>query len=69
MLKYGRGAVVVGFVFADITGREFSVAKKDIAEQTPSKLTLMPDNFKETLSQKDFNALVHFLLNPKNVKK
>lgn len=61
-----EGAVII---FADITGREFSVAKKDIAEQTPSKLTLMPDNFKETLSQKDFNALVHFLLNPKNVKK
>src|SRR5262249_55082848 len=41
-----EGAVVI---FADLSGKEFSIAKKDIAEQTPSKLTLMPDNFKETL--------------------
>jgi putative heme-binding domain-containing protein len=61
-----EGAVIV---FADLTGKEFSIAKKDIAEQTPSKLTLMPDNFRETLSQQEFNALIQFLLNPKNVKK
>lgn len=56
-------------VFADLAGKEFSIAKKDIAERTASKLTLMPDNFKETISQQDFNALIQFLLNPKNAKK
>jgi hypothetical protein len=57
-----EGAVIV---LADLTGKEFSIAKKNIARQTASKLTLMPDNFRERLSQKDFNALIHFLLNPK----
>jgi len=52
-------------VFADLTGNEFSVAKKDIAEKTASRLTLMPDNFKDRLNQKDFNALVRFLMKPK----
>ncbi len=62
-----EGAVII---FADLTGKEFSVVKKDIAEQTASKLTLMPDNFRERLSQKNFNALVRFLLDPKkNLKK
>jgi putative heme-binding domain-containing protein len=61
-----EGAVII---FADLTGKEFSIPKADIAEQTPSKLTLMPDNFGQTISQQEFDALVHFLLNPKNVKK
>ncbi|MBS0425595.1 MAG: c-type cytochrome, partial [Proteobacteria bacterium] len=57
-----EGAVII---FADLTGQEFSVSKKDIAEQTASKLTLMPDNFRERLTQKNFNALIRFLLDPK----
>ena len=57
-----EGAVII---FADLTGKEFSITKKDIAEQTASKLTLMPDNFKERLTQKNFNALIRFLLDPK----
>lgn len=61
-----EGAVII---FADLAGKEFSIAKADIAGQTPSKLTLMPDNFGQTISQQEFNALVHFLLNPKNVKR
>jgi hypothetical protein len=52
-------------IFADLTGKEFSVAMTDITEQTASKLTLMPDNFRQRLSQKDFNALLRFLLDPK----
>lgn len=61
-----EGAVIV---FADLAGKEFSISKKDIAEQTASKLTLMPDNFRERLTQKQFNSLIHFLLNPKNNKR
>lgn len=60
-----EGAVIV---FADITGEEFSLPKKDILQQTASKLTLMPDDFRERLTQKDFNALIYFLLNPKLAK-
>lgn len=55
-------------VFADLSGNEFSIPKKEIAERVPSKLTLMPDNFRERLSKKDFNALIYFLLNPKGHK-
>jgi putative membrane-bound dehydrogenase-like protein len=58
-----EGALVV---FADISGKEFTVAKKDIAEQTPSKYTLMPDQFGTTISPGDLNALVAYLLTIKN---
>ncbi|MDQ2656850.1 MAG: c-type cytochrome, partial [Bacteroidota bacterium] len=49
-------------VFADVSGKEFSVAKNQIVEQTPSRYTLMPDHFGEVLSQDDFNALLKYLL-------
>ena len=53
-------------VFADITGNEFTIPKKDIAERTVSKYTLMPDQFGTTISPGDFNALVAYLLTVKN---
>lgn len=53
-------------VFADMAGQEFSVAKKDIAERTASKYTLMPDHFGNVLSQQQFNALLQYLLNHKS---
>jgi putative heme-binding domain-containing protein len=59
LLRREEGEVIV---FADITGKEFSVAKSEIAEQTASKYTLMPDHFGDVLSQKDFNMLVEYLL-------
>jgi putative heme-binding domain-containing protein len=62
LYRRDEGAVTI---FADLTGKEFSVAMTDITEQTASKLTLMPDNFRQRLSQKDFNALLRFLLDPK----
>lgn len=49
-------------VFADLTGKEFIVANKDIAEQKLSKYTLMPDSFESTITEKDFNLLVNYLL-------
>ncbi|HMJ71541.1 MAG TPA: PVC-type heme-binding CxxCH protein [Cyclobacteriaceae bacterium] len=49
-------------VFADLTGKEFTVANKDIEEQKLSKYTLMPDSFESTIDQKDFNLLVNYLL-------
>lgn len=53
-------------VFADISGKEFTVAKNDIAERTVSKYTLMPDQFSTTISPGDFNALLAYLLTLKN---
>ncbi len=49
-------------VFADITGKEFTIATKDIAEQKLSKFTLMPDSFESTIPEKDFYTLVNYLL-------
>lgn len=51
-------------VFADMAGKEFYLEKQQIAKQTPSKFTLMPDSFSQTISQKEFNSLLYFLLNP-----
>jgi putative heme-binding domain-containing protein len=63
LYRRDEGALMV---FADISGKEFTVSKKDIAEQTASKYTLMPDQFSTTISAGDFNALVAYLLTIKN---
>jgi putative heme-binding domain-containing protein len=49
-------------VFADLSGKEFIVANKDIEELKLSKYTLMPDSFESTINEKDFNLLVNYLL-------
>jgi putative heme-binding domain-containing protein len=49
-------------VYADITGKEFTIAKNDIAEEQLSKFTLMPDSFETTIEEKDFYLLVNYLL-------
>ncbi|MFT3948308.1 MAG: HEAT repeat domain-containing protein [Agriterribacter sp.] len=49
-------------IYADVTGKEFSVAKKDVAEKKASKYTLMPDQFGTILSQDEYNALIAYLL-------
>jgi putative heme-binding domain-containing protein len=54
-----EGAVLV---FANPGGQEFSVAKEDIKERVPSKYTLMPDQFRNTIEKRDFDALLKFLL-------
>lgn len=53
-------------VFADVIGREFSVAKGEIASQEPSRFTLMPDHFGDLFSQDEFNALLQYLLSLQN---
>jgi putative heme-binding domain-containing protein len=49
-------------ILADSTGKEFSVAKKDIQERQESTVSLMPENFGEVIASNDFNNLVAFLL-------
>ncbi len=44
-------------IFADPGGQEFSVAKAEVNEKTPSKYTLMPDHFRNTIVKKDFDTL------------
>jgi putative heme-binding domain-containing protein len=53
-------------VFADISGKEFTVAKSDIAQQSISKFTLMPDQFGTIIPPDDFNSLIAYLLTIKN---
>lgn len=60
LFRREQGEVIV---FGDLTGKEFSVLKKDIAEQKASRYTIMPDHFGTTLSQKEFNVLLTYLLN------
>jgi putative heme-binding domain-containing protein len=54
-----EGAVII---FGDLNGKEFSVPKINIASQTPSRYTIMPDHFGSTLSQQQFNLLLNYLL-------
>jgi putative heme-binding domain-containing protein len=49
-------------VYADITAKEFSVQRGDIVEETPSKYTLMPDSFAETIPEGEFHELIGYLL-------
>ncbi len=49
-------------VFADATGKEVTVAKKDIAQRRESELSLMPSNFSEVLKLEEFYDLMAFLL-------
>ena len=48
LFRREEGEVIV---FADLSGKEFSVPKSSIAEQKISKYTLMPDHFGNVLSQ------------------
>jgi putative heme-binding domain-containing protein len=59
LLRREEGEVLV---FADSTGKEITVPKKEIAERRESELSLMPANFGDLLSMEDFNDLMAFLL-------
>lgn len=61
-----RGKEGEVMVFADVTGQEFTVPEDDIEARTASRYSLMPDNFGESLSQQEFNALLTYLLSLKN---
>lgn len=52
-------------VYANASGQEFTVSKNEIKEKKASQYTLMPDNFGESISEEDFDALLGFLLTQK----
>jgi len=53
-------------VYANASGEEFTIVRKDILEKTASRFTLMPDQFGSTLAPEDFNALMSYLLTLKS---
>lgn len=57
-----EGAVMV---FANSDGKEFSVVKNEMKDYKASKYTLMPDQFRHTIPEKDFYALMKYLLSVK----
>jgi len=59
LYRRDEGAVTI---FGDLSGKEFSISKKHIVTQTPSRYTIMPDHFGTTLSQHEFNLLINYLL-------
>jgi putative heme-binding domain-containing protein len=50
---------------ADSQGQLQKVAKAEIAERVPQKISLMPGNFGEILTVKDFHDLLAFLMSQK----
>jgi len=52
-------------VFADNSGKEFKISKKDMKSYTPSQYTLMPDQFRHVLSEEEFSSLMEYLLSIK----
>ncbi|MBN3520842.1 c-type cytochrome [Algoriphagus lutimaris] len=52
-------------VYASNDGKEFSVRKDEIQDKKVSQYTLMPDNFGESISEEDFDALIGYLLTQK----
>ncbi len=73
-IKLKNGKVMTGLyrreegevtVFANASGEEFRLLKKDITERKGSKYTLMPDHFGKVISPEKFNTLLSFLLSNK----
>ena len=52
-------------LLADATGKEYRIAKKDIAKNEVSPISLMPPTFSQTLDEATFIDLLGYLLNEK----
>lgn len=73
-LKLKDGKTVTGLfrreegetqVYADVSGKEFSISKSEIVQREVSPYTLMPDHFGQSIPEADFYALLHYLLQEK----
>ena len=49
-------------IFADNQGKEFSVPKSEIDEQSKTAISLMPENLAQSISEQEFYDLVSYLL-------
>jgi putative heme-binding domain-containing protein len=56
-------------IYAESTGKELSLAKKNIKERRQSELSLMPENFGDTIPANEFNDLIAFLLTKTGTRK
>jgi putative heme-binding domain-containing protein len=56
-------------VFADASGKEQTIPKKQVKERRPSELSLMPENLADAMTPQEFNDLVAFLLTKSGAKK
>ena len=59
LLRPGNGQRLV---LVDRQGREVSVPLADVARKQPSRLSPMPENFSETLTEEQFRDLLSYLL-------
>ena len=62
LLGLQRRAVGQAIVFADVTGKEITVPKAAIVSRTPTAQSLMPAALGAALPEKDFAALLAYLL-------
>lgn len=60
-----RREETAALVYADAAGQEFFIPKKEVVESQASKFTLMPDHFRETIPEEQFNSLLNYLLSVK----
>jgi putative heme-binding domain-containing protein len=56
-------------VYADATGKEHTLAKKQIKQRRESELSLMPEGIADGLQPQEFNDLMAFLLTKNGAKK
>jgi putative heme-binding domain-containing protein len=66
LLRREEGELVI---YAEATGKEQSLKKNQIKERRQSELSLMPDNFAETIPANEFHDLIAFLLTKNGAKK
>lgn len=76
-MRLADGRVVTGLfrraegaqlVFADIQGKEFTIAKDEIDQDTKTALSLMPANVPEIVPAEEFHDLVGYLLSQRAAK-
>ncbi len=51
-------------VYVDATGKELSIQQTEVAEQRPSRPSIMPDNLADSLTDEELRNLLAFLLAP-----
>ena len=56
-------------VYAEPTGKENTISKKQVKERRQSELSLMPEGLADALRPQEFNDLIAFLLSKSGTKK
>jgi len=56
-------------IYAETTGKELTLPKKNVKSRSPSELSLMPENLTDAMTPAEFNDLIAFLLTKTATKK